>query len=583
MKTAIIVLLAAVLCLASGARADVPHYINYQGQLSDSAGTPITGSVILNFAIYESETSTGWLWSEVQSVSVSNGLFDVRLGDVQPLTADVFASGGVVWLEVRETSSTVSPPRVPIVSVPYTYRAEIADTAIVAVSLEPNSVDSSKIENRTIALEDIAQNGAAEGQVMKWLGGMWLAANDSVGDGGGSGDITGVWTSDGLTGGGGEGDVEVGIAPGGVTESKLASGSVTPPKIAPFSVSSSHIGDNQILLQHLADNSVGSNEIVDLSVTSADLAWNSVNALRIAADAVHSEELAVDAVESENIADNAITRDHIQTDAVGASEIEFNAVGTSEIANQAVGYNQLALGAVNGDIILDGTVGGADLASPSVSRTKIYNDAVNAAKISDEPGIVNILEGGDITFVDDFLTPVISGSISIPAAGYVVAECQFSVSIAYAWLMVAVDTGFSADPDIHTPYGIERNPSVSESRTLTFSDIVYLNGAGTYYFQANGRAQLFDPSSSSRVFYRQMRLTYYPTAYGTVTKAVTAAEASQFESSEIATDARMNPDGSVSERTVHVVDLRDLELRATRARLEAERLERELLEAQQER
>jgi len=56
-----------------------------------------------------------------------------------------------------------------------------------------NAVTSVKILDGTIGLNDIGQNGAVSGQIMKWNGSAWTVANDETG-GGGSG---GGWTDDG--------------------------------------------------------------------------------------------------------------------------------------------------------------------------------------------------------------------------------------------------------------------------------------------------------------------------------------------------------------------------------------------------
>ncbi|NKB37199.1 MAG: hypothetical protein GKR93_08525 [Gammaproteobacteria bacterium] len=66
----------------------VPSHISYSGLISDSAGQGLNGSVDLVFNIYEDENNDGAadgssIWTETHnSASVSNGLFNVRLGSV---------------------------------------------------------------------------------------------------------------------------------------------------------------------------------------------------------------------------------------------------------------------------------------------------------------------------------------------------------------------------------------------------------------------------------------------------------------------------------------------------------------------
>jgi hypothetical protein len=91
-----------------------------------------------------------------------------------------------------------------------------------------------------------------------------------------------------------------------------------------------------------------------------------------------------------------------------------------------------------------------------------------------------------------------------------------------------------------------------------------------------------DRSSSdgtAYVYNARLTLTYYPTSYGSVTSAVPLSEAQQFEST---TPIDMPSDGSqggITTEKLYKVDLRELELKAAKARATAEKAERELMEA----
>ena len=69
-----VVTLVATLLIVTGAFADVPSQINYQGTLTDSAGDPITGIYSMTFSLYADSTGGSSLWSETHtSVEVTNG------------------------------------------------------------------------------------------------------------------------------------------------------------------------------------------------------------------------------------------------------------------------------------------------------------------------------------------------------------------------------------------------------------------------------------------------------------------------------------------------------------------------------
>ena len=127
--TVLMLTVALFSLLPSLAGADVPDVVKYQGYLQDDAGAAIDGTVSLSFAIYDAPTGGSALWGETHvSVAVSEGIFHIDLGSVSPLS-DVNFSAPDRWLQTTVNGSAMSP-RMSFASVPFAYRASIADFAL---------------------------------------------------------------------------------------------------------------------------------------------------------------------------------------------------------------------------------------------------------------------------------------------------------------------------------------------------------------------------------------------------------------------------------------------------------------------
>ena len=109
----------------------IPHQINYQGKVTDTAGVGLNGSYDIVFRLFDAATSGTELWSEPHSgVSVTKGLFNVVLGGSNPINLPFDAQ---YYLQIEVEGEVISP-RVPLTSVGYSFRAAIADSAIGGVA-----------------------------------------------------------------------------------------------------------------------------------------------------------------------------------------------------------------------------------------------------------------------------------------------------------------------------------------------------------------------------------------------------------------------------------------------------------------
>src|SRR3954454_23669415 len=81
----LLLLVAALPEARPQAIAGAPPKIDYQGTVLDSSGNPLAAAAPINytivFRIYDAQTGPTLLWTEQQIVTVSNGLFSVRLGE----------------------------------------------------------------------------------------------------------------------------------------------------------------------------------------------------------------------------------------------------------------------------------------------------------------------------------------------------------------------------------------------------------------------------------------------------------------------------------------------------------------------
>ncbi len=104
----------------------VPMTINYQGKLTDPNGSVLNGEYQMSFSLFNTDTNGTALWSEQQTVTLINGIYNVQLGAVNPLSASIF-DNDALFLEVGIESETLLP-RHKLASVAFAIRAQEAET-----------------------------------------------------------------------------------------------------------------------------------------------------------------------------------------------------------------------------------------------------------------------------------------------------------------------------------------------------------------------------------------------------------------------------------------------------------------------
>jgi hypothetical protein len=131
-RRGIVLTFVVVLGITLSTAAAVPGRINYQGQLNDQNGVPVNATVSLVFSIYDVASGGTALWSETQSIVVSNGVFSVQLGAVVSLPSTLFARD-TLYLGIRAGADQEMTPRQQITTSAFSHRAELLSSPIVPV------------------------------------------------------------------------------------------------------------------------------------------------------------------------------------------------------------------------------------------------------------------------------------------------------------------------------------------------------------------------------------------------------------------------------------------------------------------
>lgn len=120
------------------AETPTPRLLPYQGRLLRAGGAPEAGTPRLTFRIYDTATGGTALWSETQSVPLTNGFYAVFLGSVASFPETLF-DGRDRWVTISVDDGPELLPRQQIGSVAYAITATnafVATTAARAASAD---------------------------------------------------------------------------------------------------------------------------------------------------------------------------------------------------------------------------------------------------------------------------------------------------------------------------------------------------------------------------------------------------------------------------------------------------------------
>ncbi len=158
-RAALLALAFAVVGYAPSASADVPASLTQQGRLLDDTGTVVDADVSFVFSIYAAATGGSALWSETQTITVDEGYFSARLGDVTAFPDTLFDGSKTLYLGVKVGSDAEMTPRQLITSVPFAIHAGEADHAAEA-DLATKATNAVNATHATTADTATAANSA---------------------------------------------------------------------------------------------------------------------------------------------------------------------------------------------------------------------------------------------------------------------------------------------------------------------------------------------------------------------------------------------------------------------------------------
>jgi len=210
-------------------------------------------------------------------------------------------------------------------------------------------------------------------------------------------------------------------------------------------------------------------------------------------------------------------------------------------------------------------------------------NSISSGEILDEPGIS---QGNPINLVNvagmaTYIT-VDSTTITIPANGYVVVEASgqaglYGTSVSNYMAIEIGDAPGGTTSGYYCYVGASTMPNSDNFYLPVNIHRTFYKAAGTYtfYFKA------LDATFVGQKYFWNASISamYFPTAYGSVYTIVPPAEAPKYENATPASVSANEAQKTSGETAGYVVDLRELELKADRAREAAQQAENDYLKA----
>lgn len=468
------------------ALAQIPQTMSYQGRLLDAGGAPVAdGDYDLTFRLYEvSAGPDAAAWTEPQpGTHVSSGLFHVVLGSSVALNLPFDRP---YWLGVTIGAGSELAPRIELASSPYSLNARGVATGLVVKSLNGLRDDVTIAAGGNISITPAGQalTIAATG-----VGGLTLPFVGNTSNAGTLFDLTN-------TGAGGAGSFKVSDA---LNTNPALYARSTGLGAALVADGLAHVGSTTRSGElHLFRTGVAASMMQAITTAQGgrlqlhDEAGN--QALYLAAD---------------------------NNGTGGYMDVRRNTTSSGFIVDGNVSNT----GEPRVDVLGSTRFAALDMSASGDDAVVLPADAIGAAEVLDESGLAYQVDGAGLITLDGTTQTLLSRSINVPAAGYLIAIGSL--------VGQAVHTNGSTDAVVFGigsaagVFGADRtmaliNPSSLASTTYYYPVTVqgvFSVSSGTSTFYLLGR----EDNGSWRATDLQLTLLYVRTAYGTVASPVANA------------------------------------------------------------
>ena len=176
-----LILIVLLLIFQTTGYGQIPKTMTYQGVLSDATGEPLPdGNYSLTFRIYDTETDGSPLWSEAHLILAMNGIFNVILGEITPISLKFEHP---YWLGIQVGTEPELTPRIRFTSAANSFKSIKADTTQTVTGPAGGDLAGNFMTPRVAGIQGnpVAATPPEEGQVLEWshVTARWEPSEDS--------------------------------------------------------------------------------------------------------------------------------------------------------------------------------------------------------------------------------------------------------------------------------------------------------------------------------------------------------------------------------------------------------------------